>query len=303
MSSGIFSTDLVDTNLVESLTAADFDVWLLDARFSTALPSSSVASDGDAVAEHDIPAAVRTVLDRTGTPSLQAVVHCYGANTFFMAMLRGMPGVRSIVASQVAAHLDTGPLTDLKTHGRVPSAVRLLRIRHLDASARRRPRQRMVRIADRALRVFPPAPDGEGCRNASCRRATGLYGPLWAHENLDAHLHDHLHELLGPASLGVFCHLAAMVRAGHLVDAAGRDTYLPGVHHLLDVPIRLLHGERNGCYDPSSTERTERWLHAAGHTAVDRRVVPGHGHLDCIFGTRAADAVHPLIVEHLEVTS
>lgn len=33
-----------------------------------------------------------------------------------------------------------------------------------------------------------------------------------------------------------------------------------------------------------------------------RHVVPGYGHIDCMFGKRAALDVYPLILEHLEAT-
>lgn len=300
VSSRIFDTDLVGTNLVEFLVEAGYDTWLLDTRFSTAFASARADSTGDDVARFDHPAAVRLVLQATGARDLQAVVHCYGANTFFMSLLAGLEGVRSVVASQVATHLLTPELTSLKTSLRMPNLMRRAGIRWLDAAASAEPTRRAL-VVDRALRAYP-VPDREGCLSASCRRTTSLYGLLWEHENLDPGLHDHLHELVGPASIGVFAHLAAMVRAGHVVDAQERDVYLPHVDRLRDIPILLVHGDRNECYVPAATEETERWLRDAGHPDVERVLVPGHGHLDCIFGSRAASAVFPHVLAHLERT-
>lgn len=300
VSSAIFTTDLADTNLTEYLTERGFDVWLLDTRFSTALEGATIASDGDLVARHDHPLAVREVLARTGAESLQAVVHCWGANTFFMSMLGGLEGVRSVVASQIAVHLLTPELTTLKTSLRAPSIMARLGVRWLDSAPDARPTWR-ARLVDRALRLYP-VPEHQGCRSAACRRATALYGLLWEHDQLTPHLHDHLDELLGPATIPVFEHLATIVRHGHLVDAAGEDVYRPGVSLLRDLPILLLHGERNECYRPESTARTEAWLRENGSTTVERRVFPGRGHLDCIFGRGTEHDVFPAVAEFLERT-
>ena len=54
----------VDETFVDALIDADYDVWLLNWRASIDLPPNEWTIDDAAV--HDHPAAVRTVLDRTG---------------------------------------------------------------------------------------------------------------------------------------------------------------------------------------------------------------------------------------------
>ena len=90
VSSLIFSTDTIDTNLTEYLFAHGYDVWLLDYRNSIALPASADLATGDDVATKDYPAAVAKVRELTGARSVQMVVHCWGSTTFFMAMLAGL---------------------------------------------------------------------------------------------------------------------------------------------------------------------------------------------------------------------
>ncbi len=92
VSSRIFSTDTIDTNLVEYLCAHGYDVWLLDFRVSMELEAAKGQWNGDQVATIDYPEAVRKVLTITGAPSVQMLVHCYGATVFFMSMLAGLPG-------------------------------------------------------------------------------------------------------------------------------------------------------------------------------------------------------------------
>jgi cholesterol oxidase len=305
VSSEIFSTDLIDTNLVEYLVAAQYDVWLLDFRVSTALAASGQRSNSDQIAEFDHPEAVRTVLDATGKSSLQAVVHCYGSNTFVMSMLGGWTStsaVRSMVCSQVATHLEMGPEARLKAGLHTAGALDALGVDSLTAyvTANSNWRQHLL---DDALRLSP-VPRGERCNSAVCRRVTFLFSPLYQHANLNDRLHDNLHELFGVVNIEGMEHLSTMVRHGHVVDEAGNDVYLTEENvRRLAVPTLLISGGKNECYHPSSTQSTYELLTSAnGRDLYDRKVIPGYGHIDCIFGAHAVDDVYPAILEHLRTT-
>ncbi len=191
VSSAIFSTDLPERNLVEELVAADYDVWLFDFRVSTALEASKLRCNGDDVARFDHPAAVRTVLEVTGAPSLQAVVHCYGSNTFVMSMLAGhTTGVRSLVCSQVATHLDPGPMARMMAGLHVPGALDVLGRRLDDGVHRSWPRlaleparRRAAALPDRGRRGVPQRclpSDHVPLRAAVRARAARRGDPRWA---------------------------------------------------------------------------------------------------------------------------
>ena len=94
-----------------------------DIRASIDLPASKERSTGDDIALHDYPAAVARILEATGAESIQALVHCYGATTFFMAMLAGLKGVRSAVASQIACNVVAPRLTKVKAGLHMPSGT------------------------------------------------------------------------------------------------------------------------------------------------------------------------------------
>ncbi|AUX45933.1 choline dehydrogenase [Sorangium cellulosum] len=106
-SSAAFSIDTIDTNLVEYLVAAGYDVWLLDDRGSVQLPTAGAAFTADDIARKDWPAAVAAVRAATSAAAVQVVAHDLGAITLAMAMLSGLEGVRSAVCSQAATHLVT----------------------------------------------------------------------------------------------------------------------------------------------------------------------------------------------------
>ncbi|WP_118181670.1 GMC family oxidoreductase N-terminal domain-containing protein [Paraburkholderia phosphatilytica] len=297
VSSRIFSTDLIGTNLVEYLCAARYDVWLVDLRVSIALPTALEQTNADLVAREDIPAAVAKVLEVTKKPSLQVVAHCFGSVALTMSLLADLKGVRSAVMSQVSAHLRPPLAARIKAGLHMPGVLDLLGVRDLTAYTQhaRWPHN----LLDDALRLLPVG-RLEGCDSAVCHRATFMYGLPYRHARLDDTLHRNLQELFGVHDITLFEHLATMVRAGHVTDVDGNEVYMPHLDRLR-LPIAFIHGEQNEVYVPESTQETYDALVALhGADLYERHVVDGYGHIDCIFGKTADVDVYPLIVRHLD---
>jgi cholesterol oxidase len=300
VSSRIFSTDTIETNLLEYLVAHGYDVWLLDFRSSVLLPASKTQYTADEVALLDYPAAVARVREATGVDSIQVVAHCYGATTFTMAMLAGLKGVRSAVISQVSTHDITPPLVHLKAGLHLPGWLDALGVKSLTASASSH-EGFMSHLFDRALTLYPVGSD-ELCDSAVCHRVSFMYALLYEHAQLNHATHERLYELFGEATARAFEGIARMVREGHVVDAEGQDVYLPHLDRMA-IPIRFIHGAENQCFLPASTAKTVEVLSAKNGPALySRNVIPGYGHIDCIFGKNASTDVFPFIVEHLDVT-
>ncbi|MFM0266869.1 alpha/beta fold hydrolase [Paraburkholderia sediminicola] len=302
VSSRIYSTDLIGTNLVEYLCAAGYDVWLVDLRVSIEMPSVLVPTNVDKVAREDIPAAVAKVRALTNVPDIQVLGHCMGGLALTMSLLYGLKGVRSAVISQVSAHPVPGTLEKIKCGLHVPDIMEHLGV--LDLTAFTEHRSWPQNLLDEALRLYPLI-HKQGCGSPICHRATFLYGLLYEHEQLNETLHSNLQELLGVHDVSVFKHLAAMVRAGKVVDAEGRDVYLSGADGMkgldgLRLPIGFIHGEKNETYLPKSTLLTydmlvEHWP----EQPYERHLIPGYGHIDCILGKNAAVDVYPVIARYL----
>ncbi|HUI57703.1 MAG TPA: alpha/beta fold hydrolase [Bryobacteraceae bacterium] len=301
VSSLIFSTDTIETNLTEYLFAHGYDVWLLDYRASIALPASANLSSGDDIATRDYPAAVAKVRELTGAPSVQMVVHCWGSTTFFMAMLAGLTGVRSAVCSQIATHIVAPVMTKLKTGLHLPSFLDALGVQSLTAYVDTHADWR-ERLYDAALKLYPVALKEE-CDSPVCHRISFMYAPLYQHEQLNQLTHDTLHELFGVANIRSFEHLALLARKGHIVALDGSEAYLPHLDRLA-IPISFIHGGSNRCFLPESTELTYNLLRQTnGDSLYTRHVVPGYGHIDCIYGKNAVNDIYPLMLSHLEATS
>jgi cholesterol oxidase len=304
VSSLIFSIDTIDTNLLEFLYGAGYDCWLLDYRASVDLSYCREQWIADDVADYDYPAAVGKVREITGRSSVQMLVHCFGATTFFMAMLRGLEGVRSAVVSQIATDVITPwwPQQVLASL-RAPSLFDMAGIDVVNARA-------TVaeglggKIVDAALWPTLLLAGHHPANSATSNRITALYGQLYEYGQLNrATMDDALPLMFGEANISAFKQLALIARTGHIVDADGEERYLPNISRL-KLPICFIHGAENACFLPRSTELTlMRLARAHGPALYQRRVIPGYGHIDCIFGKDAARDVYPHMLAHLEKTA
>jgi len=298
VSSRIFTVDTIETNLLEFLCAHGFDVWLLDLRTSIDLPASVQSWTADSVATQDYPAAVEYVRAATGAGEIDALVHCFGSTSLFMAVLAGLRGVRSIVCSQIATHMVVLGRMRLEAQIRLPALVRAAGVPVMSARPAEH-RGPATRAYDATLRLLP-LPAAERCGSTVCRRISFLYGRLYQHEQVDDATHDALPELFGAVALSSLQHLAAIARRGHLIDFSGRETYMRHLDRLA-LPITFIHGALNACFRPEGTAMTAEMLSAANGPALyERHVVPRYGHIDCIFGKNAATDVYPLMLRHFD---
>ncbi|MCJ8271721.1 MAG: alpha/beta hydrolase, partial [Psychrosphaera sp.] len=295
-------TDTIPTNLVEYLSAHDYDVWLLDFRVSIDLPAASEQCNGDQVAKYDFPAAIKVIKEQTGHQDVQALVHCYGATTFFMSMLAGLRDIRSIVCSQIASNLVIPTSTAIKTGVHLPGFLEKLGIKSMTAYTDD-DESLLGKVYDKAMELNAMSQAQGRCDNPVCHRITFLYSSLYRHETLNDSLHNNLHELFGEANITTLKHLSEICRNRQLVDADGNDVYMGNMQNL-DLPICFISGEQNECYLPESTEITYNLLREKfGDSQYSRHVIPDYGHIDCIFGKNAVDDVYPIMLAHLEKTA
>jgi len=215
-------------------------------------------------------------------------------------MLAGLKGVRSAVASQIATQIRAPLSTHLKTGLHLPSFLKAVGIESLTAYVDNH-EGLLAKVYEAGLKLYPLELKNR-CTNATCHRITFMYAPLYEHANLNEATHDALHEMFGVANMKAFMHLARLANVGHLVDFNGAEVYLPHLDRLA-IPITFIHGEQNQCFLPESTEITLNDLAKAnGSKLYQRHVIPGYGHIDCIYGKNAAKDVYPFVLEHLEAT-
>ncbi|MCR5867453.1 alpha/beta fold hydrolase [Aquincola sp. J276] len=299
-----FAIDTVDENLVEFLCARGHDVWLFDYRASPDSGSPIAAYDIDDIARHDWPAAVAFILQATGARDLQAIVHCVGSMSLLMALLGGMPGVRSVVSSQLTLHPVTDWLSYLKTDLDLPRLLQGLSEfkQGFDIVSRNQPPTELDYEIDTVLWNVP-LPEGEQCTNPVCKRIFSIFGPSYTHGQLDQATHVAMRELFGRIALQPFEQLALIMNAGQVVDAQGADSWLgaPGAVQRLALPISFVAGAQNRLFYPETSARTLAWLRAHNDPQLyTRHVFDAYAHMDLFVGRDAAREVFPVLLQALE---
>ena len=296
-SSLAFLIDTVDTNLPEFLYANGYDVWLLDYRASPALPSAKTQFTLDDVATMDYPAAVAQVRAVTGASDIQIMAHCVGSLTFLMSMMSGkLGGIRSAVCSQVGFFPTTSPENKLKAAFDIGTFFKNVGIDTLTTDFN--PSNWGDVIEDGLLKLA--AALGPPCNSAVCRRIWLIYGEVYGHGPLNEATHEAIHEMFGIADITTFRHLLTMVRAGQVVDANGKDVYLPNIQHL-KIPLTFLQAMNNHLFLPEGTERSfELLVSKNGADGYQRIEVPNYNHMDCFVGKNAAQDIYPLILAQLD---
>ena len=123
-----FALDTVPKSFTQYLGENGYDVWLLDYRASPDLPSSFTQFTVDDIAMRDWPAAIAHVREETGAESVQALAHCVGGLSLFMAIGGGLEGLRSATFSALAGHPIPTPANRLRAGVRLATMFRKLGI-------------------------------------------------------------------------------------------------------------------------------------------------------------------------------
>jgi cholesterol oxidase len=249
----MYSTDMIPTNMVEYLCHHGYDVWLLDYRVSILLDASKTQSTLDQIAKYDHPAATDFIRSATDAKDVQCVVHCVGSMTFFMSLLSGLHGVRSVVGLQVAMDFLLPTVGKVRMGMHIASVLDKLGISSLtaytDANA-----NRLSNLHTKMTDLFAMVEAQGRCDSAVCHRMTYMLGSIYMHQNLNEMLHENLHELFGVANMQAYESLQHMYRHEKLVSFEGEDVYLPHIDRLKDIPICLISGGNNECILPESTD-------------------------------------------------
>lgn len=321
-SSCAFVAEPLKEDLARHLLLKGYDVWLLDYRTSTALPSGREQCSLDEVAQFDIPAAMsfiqNTIAKEGRQPRIVAIGHCMGAATLAMSMLAGWLSGRdsdgcvrvppeAIVLSQVPPFIVGGVYSQfrrqLAAFLRDVVGVKSFNLAADDGA------NAWETLMDRLFATLPLAagcPHSGDLQEGTCHRVSGIIGPLYLHENLHE-VHRHLDRYFGWASISVFSQIAKFFEYERLVSGEGGNIYVndDNIHNHLRLPILLLHGEKNLVFDKESAWRTRRQLWrviGADYAARNYRLkfIRGYAHFDCIAGDNAHRDVFPLISDFLE---
>jgi len=285
--------------LVEALVDEGYDVWMETWRASMDVPNNTWTLDQAAVLDH--PLAVRTVLDRTGVDSIQAIAHCQGSTSFVMSACAGLlPEVRTIVSSAVSLHPIVPRVSKLKLKYVVPVVARLTG--YLDPQwGEGDPPWILPKVVTAYCKA-----SRRKCDNGVCKVSSFMFGAgdptLWTHEQLSPETHEWTKGEFGAAPLTFFKQISKCVQAGHLLSVEGRPELpesLVAQVPQTDARFCFITGGANHCFAPESQQRTFDWFEQREPGRHSLHIVPGYGHMDVFIGERADRDWHPIILDEL----
>jgi hypothetical protein len=289
----------VEETLVDYLIARGHDVWLENWRASIDFAPNEWTLDQAAVFDH--PAVVRAVVEETGSPEINAVIHCQGSTSFMMSAVAGLiPQVRTIVTNAVSLHTIVPVFSRVKLGTAVPAVGMLTPYvnPHWGVSARG--------PLAKALTALVKLTHHE-CDNTVCKWVSSTYGAghpaLWRHENLNDDTHEWLKEEFAEVPISFFRQIAECVRYGHLVSTrefSELPADLIARRPQTDARFSFFAGERNRCFLPEGQRKTFAHFDALRRGYHTLHTLPNYGHLDVFMGRNAARDVFPLMAQELE---
>lgn len=288
-----------ETNIVDVLISAGYDVWLENWRASIDLPPNLWTLDQAALYDH--PRAVQKVVEETGARSIKAVIHCQGSTSFAMSAVAGLvPQVDTIVTNAVSLHPVVPRWSRWKLNLAVP-AVRML-TSYIDCQWG----MSAPHFTARLISLLVGLTHRE-CRNPVCKMVSFTYGSgfpaLWLHEQLDEATHEWLKGEFAHVPLRFFRQMARCVNRGHLIAVdglAGLPADFVAQAPRTTARFAFFAGAKSGCFLPESQIRSHEYLNSFRSDYHTLHVLPDYSHLDVFIGRRAARDVFPLMLAELE---
>jgi pimeloyl-ACP methyl ester carboxylesterase len=291
-----FAVDTVPLNYVQALGDRGYDVWLLDYRASPDLESSRTQFTVDDIAMRDWPAAVAAVRKESGADSVQAMGHCVGGLSLFMAIGGGLEGVRSATFSSLAGHPIATPGNRLRAGVHLATVFKKLGIKGLNTDYD--PGYLPDRAVELVMRALPyrnvyDSPVG--------RRIYFIYGDVFDFSNInETTMESAVPSIFGISNITFFEHISRMIRKNRAVDRNGNDAYLSNLDRYR-IPITFLTGEHNRMFVPQGLQRSYDLLRGANDPSLyTHHVFKDYAHLDMWLGDSAAGDIFPTALAELE---
>lgn len=301
----------VKETIVHRLARKGYDVWVENWRGSLGHARREYSLDEAAALDH--PRAVEYIAERTGSPSVKAVVHCLGSSGFMLALASGRlhehVQVPRVVSNSVSLHPVVPLGSERKLRAFAPVLNRL--VPYLDPRwASDQPSGRDVEpLTDAGAdpnRGDPAGPPEssfvsealvrwvERRRHATEGPVTGfaqwMYGSarpaLFDPTTLENETLEWLETQFAWAPLRLYRQIARSLIAGHLVPMREwpqsdlpRDVFRTGPAEI-DTKITFMTGTANHCFSPLSQRRTYEWFRHHGDDRHVLKSLKGFGHLD-----------------------
>ncbi|MBU3070611.1 alpha/beta fold hydrolase [Aestuariicella sp. G3-2] len=301
----------INPNMAQYFWKRGRDVWVLDLRTSSGMPTAMLPWSFEDVAFADIPVAIEHICQKTKREKVDIIAHCMGSAMFSMAVLAPPENdapyfrerqllpqrINKAVLSQVGPRVVFSPENIFRAYGlsylQQMMPFMFYSFKRSDAPST------MEALLDRLLSALP-YPDGEfdlenpglpwaktayvGTRH----RMDGLYGRTFSLANLSKKTLDHIDDIFGPLNMVTLSQVIRFAIHERVTNRHGENEFVTNerLQKFWKFPTLSIHGDENGLADISTLGRMEKTMSAAGcdyHTEV----LPGFGHQDALIGKNA----------------
>jgi pimeloyl-ACP methyl ester carboxylesterase len=311
-----FAHPAVRPNMAEYFVQRGRDVWLLDMRTSSGMPTARIAWSFEEAALEDIPAAVAEICRRSGAKSIDVFAHCMGSAMLSMAVLapppagedpyerRALPSrIRRAALSQIAPVVVMSPANIFRGYA-MSYLKRFLPFENYRFRVRPHPGI-ADQLIDRLLATLPYPEHEFDTENplwpwrrtpfvGTRHRMDALYGrdfnladadgtPL-----LDDAVLEYIDDLFGPLSIETVSQAIYFARSQVITNRIGRNEYVlrPNLERW-KFPTLSLHGAQNGLSDVATLARFQRTFAEEARISIEIDECPEFGHQDSLIGRRA----------------
>ncbi len=301
----------IKTSLAQDFWRRGRDVWVLDLRTSSGMPTAVLPWSFEDVAFADIPLAIDHICSHTGQPQVDIIAHCMGAAMFSMAVLAPpssgaafyrerqlLPSrIHKAVLSQVGPRVVFSPENIFRAF--TLSYAQQLMPYVFYAFQRSDAPGVLEQLLDRLLSALP-YPDGEfeqenpiwpwrKTRYVGTRhRMDGLYGRTFTLANLSQQTLDHIDDLFGPLNMVTLSQVIQFALHERVTNRHGVNEFVTRerLQQFWRFPTLSVHGDQNGLADISTLTRMQQTMSAAG-CDYQTQVLHGFGHQDALIGKHA----------------
>lgn len=285
-------------NIIAMLAEEGYDVWLENWRGSIEFKPNQW--DLDQVALNDHPAAVKTVVEKTGAPAIKAIIHCQGSTSFMISAALGLiPEVKLIISNAVSLHPVVPEYSEFKLKVYVP-LVKLI-LKYLNPQWGLHAPDLRAKFLRMMVKLTHHEDDTLVGKFVSFTYGAG-FPALWRLENLDDTTKDWIQHEFAAVPLSFFDHIKKCVKQKALVPNKHRSG-LPFSY--VEVPpktqarIVLFGGEKNLCFKPQSQQNTYQYLNTLHPDYHKLYILKDYSHLDVFLGKNAHNDVFPLMIHEL----
>lgn len=294
-----------------------YDVWILDARTSSGLPTAEKDWAFEEVGEEDIPAAIQHVyrevnlnVSPKNKQKVKIVAHCMGAAMFSMAVLRDNNGIEGMIDRVAMTQVGPGVVV---SPGNIFRAYMLryfkqfLNLERFDFRVENSD-SLTDQLIDRLLNVLPYTDEEFKRENPAWppwkrtewvgirHRMDMLWGETFELENVGEPVLNDLDALFGTLNLDTLSQVIPLSKWMNVTDKSGKNLYFQ--HNLLrkhwDFDTLSLHTTENGLWSPATLTRNRRFLKHLNHT-YSTKLIPSFGHQDIWLSKKSEHDIYPHI--------